>query len=63
MLKTASAVSSTNKNPEQDNQEVPVENQDEKKSIQKSYKSQKTAKSKKWIQAQKTKASIAKNLG
>ncbi len=47
MLKTTLAVGPANKNPEQDNQEVPVENRDEEELAQKSRKSQKTAKSKK----------------
>ena len=66
MLKTAPAAGPTNKNPEQDGQRIQVEDQDEKKPIQKSrkgQKGQKTVKSKKWICAKKAEASRAKNLG
>ena len=63
MLKTASVAGSANINLEQSNQRVQIGNQDENKLAQKSYKSQKTAKSKKWICTKKTEASRAKNLG
>ncbi len=61
MLKTTSAVGPA-ENPEQGGQGIQVEDRDEKKPIQKSCKGQKTAKSKKWIQAEKSEASRAKNL-
>ncbi len=60
MLKTALATGPANKNPEQGSQEIQVENQDEKEPAQKSCK--KTAKSKKWIRAEKAEAFRAKNL-
>ncbi len=63
MLETVSAVGSANKNPEQGDQEVQVENRDEKELAQKSYKGQKTTKSKKWIKTEKAEASKVKNLG
>ncbi len=63
MLKTALAVGLANENLEQGDQGVQVENWDEKKPAQKSHKGQKTAKSKKWICAEKAEASKTKNLG
>ncbi len=65
MLKTTSAVGPV-ENPEQSGQGIQVEDQGEKEPAQKSrngQKGQKTAKSKKWIQAKKVEASRAKNLG
>ena len=65
MLKIASAASPTNKNPEQDSQKIQAENQGKKKLVQKSCKGKKgpkTAKFKKWIRVQKTKASRVKNF-
>ena len=47
MLKTALLAGPANEHPEQGGQKVWIENQDEKKPIQKSCKAQKTAKSKK----------------
>ncbi len=61
MLKTTSAAGLT-ENPEQGGQRIQVENRDEIELIQKSHKGQKTAKSKKWIQVEKSEASWAKNL-
>ncbi len=53
------------KNPEQNNKEIQVENWDEKELVQKSCKSQpkgqQMAKSKKWIQAKKVEAFRAKS--
>ena len=66
MLKIASAISPTNKNPEQDSQRIKVEDQSKNALTQKSckgQKDQKSAKSKKRICAKKVKASRAKNLG
>ncbi len=62
MLKTTSIVSPAKK-PEQDGQGIQMEDQGEKKPAQKSRNGQKTAKSKKWIRAEKAEASRAKNLG
>ena len=72
MLKTISVADLTAsigvENKKQNNKEIQVENQDknEKERAQKSYKSQpksqKTAKSKKWIQAKKVKVFRAKNF-
>ena len=61
MLKTASAVGPA-VGDKQDGKRIQVENRDEKEPIQKSRKSQKMAKSKKWIRAEKAKAARAKNL-
>ncbi len=62
MLKTTS-VASPAKKPEQGGQGIQMEDQGEKEPVQKGRKSQKTAKSKKWIRAKKVEASRAKNLG
>ncbi len=65
MLKTTSAVGPA-ENPEQGSQGIQVEDQGKKEPAQKSckgQKGQKTAKSKKWIPAEKAEASRAKNLG
>ncbi len=66
MLKTTSVVGSV-ENPEQDGQGIWMEDRSKKKPAQKSrkggQKGQKTAKSKKWIRAEKAKTSRAKNLG
>ena len=64
MLKTASAVGPTMEigDQEQDGKKIQVENRDEKEPIQKSCKSQQTAKSKKWIRAEKSEAARAKTL-
>ncbi len=61
MLKIMSTVSPANL--KQGGQEIQVEDQDEKEPTQKSRKGKKTVKSKKWIRAEKTEASRAKNLG
>ncbi len=61
MLKTTSATGPA-ENPEQGGQGIQVKDQDEKELVQKSCKGQKTAKSKKWIQAEKSEASQAKIL-
>ena len=66
MQKTASTVGPINKNSKQSGQEIQVKDQGEKKPAQKcrnSQKSQKIAKSKKWIHTKKIEASKAKNLG
>ena len=64
MLKTASAVDLAVRvdHKEQNGKGIQVENWDEKEPIQKSRKSQQTAKSKKWIQAEKSEATRAKNF-
>ncbi len=65
MLKTTSAAgpaaSAEVENEERDSKEIQV-NEGKIKPTQKSRKGQKTAKSKKWIQAEKSEASRAKNL-
>ncbi len=66
MLKTASVVGPANENLKQSGQRILVENWDKKELVQKSrkdQKGQKTAKSKKWICAEKAEAFRAKNLG
>ncbi len=67
MLKTTSAAGPAASvevgDREQNGKRVQVENQDEKELVQKSRKGQKTAKSKKWIRAEKVEASRTKNLG
>ena len=62
MLKTALTTGLTNENLEQSGQKIEVKDQSKKEPIQKSCKSQKTAKSKKWIRAEKAEASKVKNL-
>ncbi len=70
MLKVTSVVGPTASvevgDEEQDGKRIQVEDWDEKEPVQQSHKgqpkSQKTAKSKKWIQAKNTEASRAKNL-
>ncbi len=62
MLKTASAAGPANETLERGDQGVQVENRDEKEPAQKSHKSQITAKSRKWIRAEKLDVSQAKNL-
>ncbi len=65
MLKITSVVGPT-ENPEQGGQGIQVEDQGVKEPVQKSRKGQKgpkTAKSKKWIRAEKAEASRVKNLG
>ena len=61
MLKTSSAAGPV-VGDKQDSKVIQVENWDEKEPTQKNHKSQRTAKSKKWIQAEKSKAARAKNL-
>ncbi len=62
MLKTASTAGSASENLEQGGQGVQVKDWNKKELAQKSRKGQKTAKSKKWIRAEKSEASRAKNL-
>ena len=61
MLKITSAEAG-DKNSEQGGKEIQVEDRGEKGLAQKSRTDQKTAKSKKWIQAEKAEASRAENL-
>ena len=63
MLKIALVVGPTNKNLEQDDQRIQVENQEEKEPAPKSHISQQMAKSKKWIRAKKAEAFKTENLG
>ncbi len=65
MLKTTLVAGPAHENSKQDGQGIQVEDQGQKKPAQKSHKGQKdqkTAKSKKWIHAKKSKSSQAKNL-
>ncbi len=65
MLKTTPAAgpaaSAEVRNKKQNGKKIQVD-RGEKELVQKSYKGQKTAKSKKWIQAEKLEASRAKNF-
>ena len=62
ILKIALVAGPANQNSEQGDKGFQVKNRGEKKPVQKSYKGQKTAKSKKWIRAKKAEVSRAKNL-
>ncbi len=62
MLKTTSVVGLAKK-PKQSGQGIRMEDQDKRELALKSCKGQKTAKSKKWIRAEKAEAFRAKNLG